>query len=371
MLTFPSDTGFHAEVKRRVAQYFQCSGLSPRDSSRMYLKTAVQLLWFGASYALLVFAATTWWHGALLALSLALAMSGIGFSIQHDANHGAYSKHRTVNRVMGMTLDMMGGSSYLWRFKHNVSHHTYTNLTGRDDDIDIGVFGRLSPGQPHRRVHVLQHFYLWVLYGFLIPKWHFVHDFNNVARGRIAGNRFRRPRGWSLLALCGGKVLFIGWAFVVPALYHPWWVVLVYYGATAFVLGLVLSVVFQLSHCVEEAQFPEPPQGTMLLPDAWAVHQVQSTVDFAPASRLLTWYVGGLNFQIEHHLFPRICHIHYPRIAPIVREVCAEYGVRYAVHKSLLGAVASHFRWLRRMARPPVRMDGVLSASCNPASGLR
>ena len=165
--------------------------------------------------------------------------------------------------------------------------------------------------------------------------------------------------------------MFFGWALVVPALFHPWWVVLAYYAATSMVLGLVLSVVFQLAHCVEEAEFPRPPLGTDRLSDAWAVHQVQTTVDFARGNRLLTWYVGGLNFQIEHHLFPRICHIHYPRIAPIVREVCAEYGVRYAVHKSLLGAVASHFRWLRRMARPPVRMDGVLSASCNPASGLR
>jgi len=354
-LTFAGDAGFHAEIKRRVLEYFQRTGLSERDSPRMYVKTAALLLWCGASYALLVFAATTWWQGALLSFSLALAMAGIGFGIQHDANHGAYSSHRAVNRLMGLTLDLLGGSSYLWRFKHNVLHHTYTNVVSADDDINLSPLGRLSPAQPRYRLHRLQQFYLWALYGFLVLKWHWVYDFKNVARGRIARNRFPRPRGWSLVELIGGKVLFAGWVFVIPALFHPWWIVLLYYAATAFVLGLVLTVVFQLAHCVEEAEFPEPLPGTDRLPAAWAVHEVQTTVDFARASQWLTWYVGGLNFQIEHHLFPRISHVHYPRIAVIVQAVCAQFGVRYAAHESVVGALSSHWRWLRRMGRPAAR----------------
>ena len=351
MLKFADDSGFHREVKRRVLEYFQRTGLSQRDSPRMYLKTAVLVLWFGLSYALLVFAATTFWQGALLSFSLSLAMAGIGFGIQHDANHGAYSSHGAINRLMGTTLDMLGASSYLWRFKHNVSHHTYTNL-GADDDINLGPFGRLSPAQPRRRFHRLQQFYIWALYGLLIPHWHFVYDFKNVARGQIAQNRFPRPRGLHLVELIAGKAVFFGWAFVVPALFHPWWVVLLYYAGTSFVLSLVLSVVFQLAHCVEEADFPEPRPGTSRLPDAWAVHQVETTVDFARGSRVLTWYLGGLNFQIEHHLFPRICHVHYPRVADIVQAVCAEFGVRYTAHERLFGAISSHWRWLRRMGSP-------------------
>ncbi len=161
-------------------------------------------------------------------------------------------------------------------------------------------------------------------------------------RARIARSPFPRPRGWSLVGLFGGKALFFGWAFVVPALSHPLWVVLLCYAGTSFVLGLILSVIFQLAHCVEAADFPEPSPGSDRLPDAWAVHQVQTTVDFARGARLLGWYVGGLNFQIEHHLFPRICHVHYPRIAPIVQAVCAEHGVRYTAHASLLAAMSSH-----------------------------
>lgn len=353
-LTFAADTGFLTEVRRRVHEYFEHSGLSPRDSPRMFVKTAVLLVWFGASYALLVFAATTWFQGALAAMSLAFAAAGIGFSVQHDANHGAYSDHRAVNRIMGLTLDMLGASSYLWRFKHNIFHHTYTNLAGADDDIGISPLARLSPVQPRYRFHRLQQFYVWVLYGFLILKWHLVYDFKNVLRARIARNRFPRPRRWSLVELIAGKVVFFGWALVVPTLFHPWWVVLLFYAGTAILLGFVLSVVFQVAHCVEEADFPEPAPGTDRLPDAWAVHQVQTTVDFGRGNRLLTWYVGGLNYQIEHHLFPRICHVHYPRIGKIVQTVCAEFGVRYTTHVSFLDAVSSHWRWLRRMGRVPL-----------------
>ena len=149
--------------------------------------------------------ATTVWQGALLSLSLGLAMAGIGCAIQHDANHGAYSSRAAVNRVMGMTLDMLGASSYLWHFKHNLAHHTYTNLAGADDDINFVPFARLSPAQPRLRLHRLQQFYLWALYWFLFPKWNFVDDFKSLAQAQISGHAFPRPRGALLVQLIAGK----------------------------------------------------------------------------------------------------------------------------------------------------------------------
>jgi linoleoyl-CoA desaturase len=259
---------------------------------------------------------------------------------------------------MGMTLDMLGASSYLWRFKHNVFHHTYTNLSGADDDIEFLPFARLSPAQPRYRMHRFQQCYLWALYWFLFPKWNLIDDFKGALQARIGGQPFPRPRGAHLAELVGGKALFYGWAFVVPALFHPWWVVLLFYATTSLVLGSTLAIVFMLAHCVEEADFPVPRQGTDRMADAWAVHQVRTTVDFARGNRLLTWYVGGLNFQIEHHLFPRICHVHYPRIAAIVQAACAEHGVRYSAHETFLGALSSHWRWLRRMGRPLLAESG-------------
>lgn len=348
-LTFAADTGFHNDVKRGVLAYFARTGLSERDSPRMYFKTIVLLLWFGASYGLLTFAATTLWQGALLSLSLAFAMAGVGFSIQHDANHGAYSSRPAVNRLMSLTLDMLGASSYLWRLKHNLSHHTYTNLAGADDDINFVPFARLSPAQPRYRLHRLQQFYLWALYWFLFPKWNFVDDFKALMHARISGQVVRRPRGAHAIEFAAGKAVFIAWAFGVPLLFHPWWVVLLGYALTSLVLGTTLAVVFMLAHCVEEADFPALPPETKVLPRSWAVHQVEATVDFAGGNPLLTWYVGGLNFQIEHHLFPRISHVHYPHIAEIVRATCARYGVRYTTHDGFFAALASHWRWLRRM----------------------
>jgi linoleoyl-CoA desaturase len=354
LLKFAGDTGFQAELKRRVGDYFARTGLSPHGSARMYAKTAAIALWFCASYLLLVFVATAWWQAVLLSGSLAFAMAGIGFAVQHDANHGAYSSHRAVNRLMGMSLDFVGASSYLWHWQHNIFHHTYTNLNGADDDINFLPFARLAPMQPYYRMHRFQQFYLWGLYGFLGPKWHFIDDFKNVAKARIARNRFPRPRGRRLVEAVGGKLLFYGWAFAIPMLVHRWWVVLLFYALTSFTLGIILAVVFQLAHCVEEAGFPDLPKGSVQVEDAWAVHQVKSTVDFARGNRLLTWYLGGLNFQIEHHLFPKVCHVHYPRISGIVQAVCAEFGVRYAAHDNLFGAVSSHWRFLRRMGRPVV-----------------
>jgi linoleoyl-CoA desaturase len=348
-LKFPPDEGFHRELKRRVDSELESLGVTGQDSPRMYLKTVVLLSWLWGTYALLVFGATEVWQGLLLSASLALAVSGIGFSVMHDANHGAYSKHAWVNRVLGCTLDMLGGSSYVWQWKHNVFHHTYPNVAGADDDLDVMPFARLAPEQPRRFLHRWQHFYLWPLYGMLAPKWHFVDDYKSVARGRISSHRFPRPTGWRLVEVIAGKLVFYSWALVVPMFFHRWWVVLAFYFFASVISGVVMAVVFQLAHCVEEAAFPATKHGE--LSAAWAVHQVETSVDFARDNPVLTWYLGGLNFQIEHHLFPKICHVYYRRIARIVEEVSAQFGVRYVAHGGIGPAIASHWRWLRHMGR--------------------
>jgi linoleoyl-CoA desaturase len=347
---FEQDTGFYKALKQRVDRFFDETGLRRRDSPYMYLKTGLILLWFGASYFLLVFVARQWWQGALFAASLALAIAGVGFGIQHDANHGAYSGRDSMNRAMGITLDLLGASSYVWKWKHNIFHHTYTNVSGADEDINVGFLARLAPDQPRHRIHRLQQFYLWVLYGFLLAKWQFVDDFRDLARGRIASNVIPRPRRWALVELIAGKLAFFGWAFVVPMLLHPWWVVLLFYAGTSFLVAVVLSIVFQVAHCGVHASFPTVSDSGEVA-NSWAVHEVETTVDFARRSRLLTWYLGGLNYQIEHHLFPRISHIHYPRLAPLVQAACAEFGVRYTAYDGLLPAISSHWRWLNKMGK--------------------
>jgi linoleoyl-CoA desaturase len=318
----------------------------------MYMKTAIMAGWCVASYGALVFFLGTWWLALPLAISLGLSMAAVGFNIMHDGGHKAYSNRRWVNQLAAMSLDLLGGSSYVWARKHNSIHHSFTNIAGHDDDIDLGLLARLAPDQKRLGVHRFQHYYLWLLYALMPVKWLLYDDFRNVVTGRIGGHRFARPRGWDLGIFIGGKVFFASLLFGIPFLFHPLWAVLLAYLTASFVQGVTLGVVFQLAHCVEEAAFPLPGKDTGRMEDAWAVHQVQATVDFARRSRVLSWLLGGLNFQIEHHLFPGICHVHYPALSLLVEATCREFGLRYAANASLLGGMASHFRWLRRMGRP-------------------
>ncbi len=343
---------FHRDLKLRVQKYFDDTGHAQRDLPWMYVKTAVILAWFALSYAYLVFGATGVWTGLAGCVSLGLAMAGIGFSIQHDANHGGYSEKKSVNQALALTLDMLGGSSYVWSWKHNIFHHSHPNVLGMDLDIDMGPFGRMAPGQRRRVGHRFQHFYLWVLYGVLAAKWHFVDDFKEVLNGRVGLQKLPRPRGMRLAAFIAGKLVFLGWAFVLPAVFHPLWAVALGYALTSFVLGFTLACAFQLAHCVEDADFSEVPKGNATFEREWAVHQVESTVDFAKGNRAVTWYLGGLNFQVEHHLFPRICHLHYPALAGIVEATCRDHGVHYRSSGTLRSALGSHWRWLRKMGQP-------------------
>jgi linoleoyl-CoA desaturase len=318
----------------------------------MYVKTSIFLAGLAASYVLLVFLARTWAQGMLAAVLLGLFAAGIGLNVQHDGGHRAYSSYPWINRLMAMMLELIGGSSYLWRWKHGVFHHTYVNVAGHDTDIDFGCLARLAPHQRRFAFHRWQHLYLWPLYGFLTIKWQCLDDFRKLLQGRIKQHRVPRPTGWELLIFIVGKALFFALAFGIPMQFHPVGVVLCYYVVSGLVTGFLLSVVFQVAHCVEEAEFPAPPVSTGSLDHAWAVHQAATSVDFCRDSRLVAWLLGGLNFQIEHHLFPRVSHVHYPAMSRLVEQTCREHGVRYRVHGSFWAGIGSHFRWLRRMGKP-------------------
>jgi len=260
---------------------------------------------------------------------------------------------------MGWTSDsLLGFSSYAWRVKHNVAHHTYTNVEGYDDDINQAPFIRLTPTtQPHWWYRV-QHIYIWPLYSLMVLRWQTGADIAALIRGRIANSRMHPPKRWDLAGLIGGKLIFVTWAIAVPLLVYPWWVVFAGYVAFTMATSLVTATTFQLAHCVEEADFATP-EAIAASGKPWAVHEVESTVDFCPRNPVLTWMLGGLNYQIEHHLFPRVAHTHYPRIAQIVRRNAAKYGVRYTAQPSLFRALRSHQRHLRALGRQgrPVEIE--------------
>jgi len=351
-LKFQKNNAFQVELQRRVDEFFLFTGRQKRDCPQMYVKTAILLLSFALLYGLLVFKAQTWWQALPLSILLGIVAAGIGFNIQHDGGHQGYSDRGWVNQVMALTLDLVGGSSYVWHWKHGVFHHMYANISHYDADLEVGIVGRVSPHQPWLPIHRWQHIYLWALYGLMPIKWHLYDDFHDVISGRIGEQRFPRPQGWNLVRFVLGKGIFLTLAFGLPLMLHPVGVVLAFYGVMAIALGLVLSIVFQMAHCVEEVEFPLPLTNTSHMEDAWAVHQIETTVNFSRHNPVITWLLGGLNFQVEHHLFPRICHIHYPELATIVEATCQEFGITYREHSSFIGGVASHARWLQRMGTP-------------------
>ena len=344
-----------SDLRRRVGAYFDDNGIDRCGGWRMLLKSGVILSWAVGSYLALLLWADAWWVIGLLAVSLALALAAIGFSIQHDGGHGSYSSNRSVSRAAAWTLDLVGGSSYMWRHKHNILHHTYPNVEGADDDISQMPWLRLCTTDPRLPMHRHQHWYAWFLYSLLAPRWIFIDDFKRIRTQRAGARRVQAPQGRSLAFLFVGKALAFTWILVLPLALHGLSLgLLAVYFIVSWVWGATLATAFQLAHCNTSADFVEWPRPGKGLELAWAEQQLATTVNFSPKNSLLTWYIGGLNYQVEHHLFPRICHLHYPAIRPIVRDVCREHGVRYREHATFWDALAAHVDHLRRLGRAPV-----------------
>lgn len=346
---FVKDGGFRRDLDARVDAYFEQTHLQRRDLPAMYWKSAVIFAWFGSTWALMVFAGFPWYINVLLAVAHGLAVSTIGMSVMHDANHSGYSRHPWVNRFFGHSLDILGCSSYVWKMKHNTIHHTWTNVVGFDDDLEVGALARMAPQQPRYPWHRAQHWYIWGLYALLLPKWYLIDDWYNLANARVGRTHMPAPPPSEMAALVGGKVIFAAWSLVIPMIFHPVLPVLGLWMIASCTLGVVLATTFQLAHCVEDVEFSafdEP------LKRDWAEHQLATTVDFAMENPLVTWLTGGLNFQVVHHLYPKVCHLHYPAIARLVSQTAAEHKLKYREHPKLTGAIAAHYRWMRGLGQP-------------------
>lgn len=363
---FPGSGTFHRELKRRVADYFEEVQVSQRDAGGMYLKSAILITWSVTAYLLMITGSLLWWQYPIAAVCLAAGMAGIGVSVQHDANHGGYSQNRWINRLFGCCLDVMGASSFIWYWKHNIVHHTYTNISGIDVDVDIEPFLRLAPDQPLLKYHKYQYLYIWLIYGLLPANWQFYADYRDLINSDIGGKPFPRPSKWVVAATLFGKAFFYFWSLILPLLLYPTLPVLGLYVLTSFTLGSILTTMFQLAHCLEETEVHAATHEANTVEAGWAEHQVRTTANFAPRNAFLTWYLGGLNYQIEHHLFPKVCHVHYPKISPIVESVCKDFGIPYQVHPTFRAAVASHVRWLYRLGR----MERTPVTSAAPAAEL-
>lgn len=340
---------FQTELIKRVDAYFKDKNIRMTGNWKLYLKTAILTLTFAVFYITLLFLHPPVWLGLILCALLGINLAGIGFNVMHDGAHGSFSPFRWLNGLAANSLDFLGASSFMWKTKHNVVHHTYTNIDGIDDDINAGPLLRLAPTQKKLKIHKFQHLYFIGLYALLHMYWVFFTDFKKYFRGKVGIVEIKDMTWKDELIFWGSKLSFII-VFITLPLYMV--------GLLKFIIGflifsfsasIVLTVTFSLAHAVELADFPLASTDKNMMEDEWAVHQVKTTANFATKNKLVTWFAGGLNYQIEHHLFPRISHIHYPAISEIVKKTSAEFGIKYSEFPKVRHALLSHYLFLKRM----------------------
>lgn len=347
---FASSTlSVHTELKNRVSEYFKNADIKSTGNAALYTKAVILLGSLFALYIHLVFFTPPTWLAILECMLLGIVTAGIGFNVMHDGAHGSFSNSPTLNKMAAYTLDFLGASSFMWNNKHNIIHHTYTNIDGVDDDIEAKPFLRLAPTQKRYKAHKFQHYYFWVAYSLLYVFWVFFTDYRKYFSGKVGSVPIKKLSTTDHIVFWGFKLFYVAVYIAVPIYFvgfTPWLVGFLVYTCTG---GLVLSIVFQLAHTVEETIFPEAQMPANRMEDEWALHQLKTTANFATKNKLVTWYVGGLNFQIEHHLFPKISHAHYPQISKIVKQACQEMGVPYIEHRLMIQAIASHVSHLKKM----------------------
>lgn len=355
-IKFEKSTGsaFSKAVNERVNRYFKDNNINKHANGNMVFKTVIMLSVF---FLPLIIMSTgiieQTWLVFLLYITSGFGMAGVGMGVMHDAIHGAYSNSKSVNKWLGHSLNLIGANKTVWKIQHNVLHHTYTNVHGADDDVHTPPFLRFTPNTKKHNVHKYQHLYIWFFYAISSLTWVTIKDFVKMTRYKNMGfikkkNEFRNE----MLKLIGWKLFYYTVVLVGPIIFLPMspLIIVLAFLCMHFVTGLSISLVFQIAHIMPEMQFPIP-ENEHVIKDDWASHQLATTSNFSPKSKFFSWMIGGLNFQVEHHLFPNICHIHYREISNIVKEVAQEYGIPYFTHNTFASAIRQHYKMLKQLGK--------------------
>lgn len=348
---------FFSTLRKRVDHYFRDNNISQFANAQMVIKSIVLLSAYFIPFFIIVLAPLPLWATIVLWSVMGLALAGTGMSVMHDANHGSYSSNKTINTIMGHSLNLLGGSVFNWKLQHNVLHHTYTNVAGMDEDIEDKLIMRFSPHTNVKWYHKFQWVYAFFFYGILTLYWALLKDFVQFVNYKKTGvnKDSDKQNRITLIKIILQKVIYFSYFFFIPVfvLHVPFLPLLYGFLWMQFIAGVILTVVFQLAHTVDGTTYPLPnASGT--IENNWAVHQMNTTINFSRDNKLISWYVGGLNFQVEHHLFPRICHVHYPEVSKIVKATAEEYGVPYLENKTLGDALNAHVRALKKLGLPPL-----------------
>ena len=341
---------FYKVLRRRVNEYFKKGNISRHANASMVFKTVCMIAMYLTPFILILVLDLNAWLYIPLWFAMGVGMAGCGLSVMHDANHGAYSKNPAVNSFISKVLILLAGNPANWRIQHNVLHHTYTNISNLDEDIAPPSFIlRFSPHTKRTKIHRFQHFYAYFFYGLMTMMWFVSKDYSQAVRYKkmdllkTQGLTFKKHLRNIIINKTVYSLIFIMLPFLLsPA---PWYVTLIGYILMQFVTGFILGVIFQPAHVVPTSTYPLPSESGHIQSD-WAVNQMYNTANFAQKSKLFSWYAGGLNFQVEHHLFPNICHIHYKKLSTIVRSTAEEFNVPYHSYNTFFGALKEHTKML-------------------------
>jgi linoleoyl-CoA desaturase len=346
----PKDSFYNA-LRLKVDNYFKQNNIKHTGDFRLYLKTGILFTALASFYTYLVFfTPENVWISLGICSLMGVNLAAIGFNVMHDGAHGSYSGKKWINDAMGFSLNFLGGNVDIWKQKHNNNHHTYTNIDGMDDDIDLKPMMRVTLSQKKHYLHRFQHIYGLFLYCLTYLSWIYLNDFQKYFSGKIAD--FTKIKTMSLkdhLSIWGSKLVYVAVFLVLPIIMIGFLNTVVGYLVMTAVTGLMIAIVFQLAHVVSDAEFVAIDTPKMEMETEWAVHQINTTSNFATKSKSLNWLLGGLNFQVEHHLFPRISHVHYPQINKLVKETCDEFKIAYREYPTMLSALRSHLVHLKNL----------------------
>jgi linoleoyl-CoA desaturase len=344
---------FTTTLRKNVNNYFKEQELSQKGNWSLAIKICVMLSLYLVPFILILTLSMPGWMIFPLSVLMGIGMAGVGMSVMHDAAHGSSTSKKWLNKLLSNTIYMIGGSAFTWNVQHNVKHHTFTNIDGYDEDIQQKAIIRLSKQSPLKKIHRFQYIYAFFFYLLMtIAKlgndFKQLADYNNTGLTRQQNAKPRREFA-RLIAL---KLLYVFVCLGLPLLLSgfSWWLVVLGFFTMHFTGGGIMAIIFQMAHIAEEADQPIlNTEGN--IENEWAIHELLTTVNFSRNNRVLGWFVGGLNFQIEHHLFPNICHIHYRKISPIVEQTAKDFGLRYNLKTSFFDAIVSHTKMLKALGR--------------------
>lgn len=344
---------FYKTLKKRVNAHFKENDISIHANINMKLKTVFMILTYFTPLILIITGVvTSFWMILLMWTIMGFGMAGIGLAIMHDANHGAYSKNKNVNNSIGFILNFIGGYHLNWRIQHNVLHHSFTNVDGFDEDIEKQGIVRFSPDQPRKKIFRFQIFYAPILYGILTLYWFLFKDIEQTFRYNKKG--LLPTQGLTLrkalIQIIFHKIWYFGLTIALPIYMTsaPWWTIIIGFLIMQAICGLILALIFQSAHVLESTSFYKVDENNSV-ENNWAIHQMKTTANFANGSIIFSWFIGALNYQIEHHLFPNICHVHYKDISKIVKQTAKEYDIPYLEYKTFFSALKSHFTLLHQL----------------------